>query len=328
MKTHNPLFYLLFLTVPLFSLGCSTVDHKEYFETYEQEFKAKTNFNTHSVKRDEFFIHAKEFGKPNQHPSIIMMHGFPDSTHLYDRLVPELMSDRHIITFDFIGWGESAKPNNHQYNVASMRRDIETVITHFNLETVVFVLHDASGPPGIDWALDNQDKIAALVLLNTYYSPMPTLVAPEAIALFSTPGIRRDISVIATRYSDSLWLSRYKAQIAKFISTEELREHFQKILGYQSLEIKTAFHGLNHVLLKEVEKRKDNIPLLKQFKPPVRIIFGKDDPYLNTGVAQEFHKLFSNSELFLVENGGHFVQIDRPKQVAELIQKFPTANKH
>jgi pimeloyl-ACP methyl ester carboxylesterase len=52
---------------------------------------------------------------------------------------------------------------------------------------VTVVVHDASGPPGIDWALEHPQRVAALVLLNTYYSQMPGLRSPEAIWLFSTP---------------------------------------------------------------------------------------------------------------------------------------------
>jgi hypothetical protein len=68
------------------------------------------------------------------------------------------------------------------------------------------VAHDASGPPAIDWALDNADQIAAFVLLNTYYCERPTLRAPEAIRLFSTPVVRN-----AARFISSLfhyWIFR------------------------------------------------------------------------------------------------------------------------
>jgi pimeloyl-ACP methyl ester carboxylesterase len=50
----------------------------------------------------------------------------------------------------------------------------------------------------------------------------------------------------------------------------------------------------------------------------VRIIFGARDPYLNKGVARRFHRLFPTSELFLVP-GRHYVQVDQPQRVANLI---------
>lgn len=325
MKTLNLLLLTAFLVKALLLQGCSTIDNSAYFQAYEQKYKATSPYSTHRVQRDEFTINAREFGKRTRQPTLVMMHGFPDSLHLYDRLVPELANDRHIIAFDFLGWGESDKPEDYRYNVASLRRDLEAVIAHFDLQQAVLVMHDASGQPGIDWALENPQKTAGLVLLNTYYGPMPTLKAPEAIALFSTPGIRRELAVWATRHFDSLWIKRYNEQMARFISTEELRSPFQKILGHQSLMIRPAFYGLNRVLLDEIEKRKHMTSRLSVFKPPVRIIFGNDDPYLNAGVAKEFHKLFPNSELFLVKNGGHFVQVDKPRRVADLLRDFPSS---
>jgi pimeloyl-ACP methyl ester carboxylesterase len=303
--------------------GCAAVDHSSFVKSYEEAYREKVDFETHHIARDGYKIHAREYGRRGEKPSIVMMHGFPDSMHLYDRLVPMLAEDRHIITFDFLGWGDSDKPEDHNYKVASLHRDLEVVIAHFGLNQVVLVLHDASGQPGIDWSLSNTEKSAGLVLLNTYYGPSPTLKAPDAIKRFSTPGLYRDLSIWMTRNFDSLWMGGYKEQIAQFISTEELREPFQKLLGHQSLQIRPAFYGLNRVLNEEIEKRRSAAVQLKSFKGPVRIIFGKDDTDLNAGVAKDFHELFQNSELFLIENAGHFVQIDKPGVVAQLMRDFP-----
>ena len=65
------------------------------------------------------------------------------------------------------------------------------------------------------------------------------------------------------------------------------------------------------------------IPQLRRFNRPVRIIFGDADPYLNKGVAQSFHELFPTSDLFLLPGARHFVQMDEPQKVAELILSLP-----
>jgi haloalkane dehalogenase len=54
-----------------------------------------------------------------------------------------------------------------------------------------------------------------------------------------------------------------------------------------------------------------------------RIIFGAADPYLNQGVARTFHEFFPKSELFLIPGARHFVQMDEPEQVAQLILAMP-----
>jgi haloalkane dehalogenase len=65
------------------------------------------------------------------------------------------------------------------------------------------------------------------------------------------------------------------------------------------------------------------IPRLKEFRRPVRIIFGDADRSLNSGVARTFHELFPGSELFLIPGAQHFVQMDEPEQVARLVLAMP-----
>jgi pimeloyl-ACP methyl ester carboxylesterase len=62
---------------------------------------------------------------------------------------------------------------------------------------------------------------------------------------------------------------------------------------------------------------------MRAFRPPVRIIFGAADPYLNKGVAESFHELFPTSDLFLLPTARHFVQMDEPEEVARLILSAP-----
>jgi pimeloyl-ACP methyl ester carboxylesterase len=95
-----------------------------------------------------------------------------------------------VVTFDFLGWGASDKPAGYPYTAANQTGDLDAVIQHLRLGSVVLVAHDASGPPAIDWALEHPQRVAGLVLLNTYYAPMAGLRPPEAIRLFSTPVVQ------------------------------------------------------------------------------------------------------------------------------------------
>ena len=316
---------LFIFLVTLGMVGCSAIPletlKKEYV-AHNQNFDKHNVYREHLVPRDKFHLYAREFNKAykGKSPTILLMHGFPDSLHLYDELIPEL-KHRYIIAFDYLGWGESEKPKNHYYNSKSLYDDMEAVISYFHLKNIVMVVHDASGPPGIDWAVIHPDKVAKLVLLNTYYQPMKKLVPPEAIARFSTPGVYRDISIQLSMKSDTAWIDGFSTQIRKFMMNDRKREHYVNLLTYQSLGIRPAFFELNDVLLEEMEKNKAKLPLLKSFQKPVAIVFGKDDPYLNMHVAKAFSKMFPHTTLKLVEHAGHYVQIDKPKEVAEIIVK-------
>jgi pimeloyl-ACP methyl ester carboxylesterase len=160
------------------------------------------------VRRDQHRIHVRDY--PGAGPPIILMHGFPDNSHLYDRLVPYLSPPRRVVLFDFLGWGNSDKPSGYPYTTANQVGDLDAVITQLGLEQVLLVAHDASGPPAIDWALAQPERVSGLVLLNTYYCEMPTLRPPEVIWLFATPGLVASLNrpggnITGVTYLSSTW---------------------------------------------------------------------------------------------------------------------------
>jgi len=282
------------------------------------------NFVERFVERDQHRIRTREYA--GSEPAIILMHGFPDNLHLYDRLLPYLSPPRRVVTFDFLGWGGSDKPLDYPYTARNQTGDLDTVIKQYNLGQVVLVAHDASGPPAIDWALEHPDRVATLVLLNTYYCAMPTLRSPEAIFLFSTPLIRSIARPVSAGFNHLIFRRMYWWQVGRFFRDANIRNQFVPLL-YQQFDAKPsarhAFYSLNEDLRQTIRAGSKAVPKLREFARPVRIIFGASDPYLNRGVAQSFHELFPTSDLFLLPNARHFVQMDEPEEVARLILSAP-----
>jgi haloalkane dehalogenase len=268
------------------------------------------------VDRNSHRIYARDY--PGQEPAIVLMHGLPDNLHLYDRLVPYLNPPRRVITFDFLGWGGSDKPARYPYTATNQTGDLDAVISQLGLKDVTIVVHDASGPPGIDWAIEHPDHVSALILLNTYYCLMPTLRPPEAILLYSTP-LARNVGRGIARAWDLLDRKLYTWQVGRFIADASVRQELVPRLYQGFRSARPAFWSLNDDLLGTVISRTSRIPEMRRFNRPVRIIFGAGDPYLNKGVARRFHKLFPTSQLFLVSGARHYVQVDKPQQVANLM---------
>jgi haloalkane dehalogenase len=276
------------------------------------------------VRRDQHRLYVRDY--PGEEPTIVPMHGFPDNVHLYDRLIPFLSPPRRVVAFDFLGWGRSDKPSGYPYTADNQSGDLDAVISQLRLDRVVLVAHDASGPPAIDWALAHPERVAGLVLLNTYYCDMPTLRPPTAIWLFSTPVIRSIARPVSRMFGNWIFRRMYRWQVGSFIRDQDVRREFVPLL-YQQFDAtpsaRPAFFRLNEDLRTAVRSRTRMIPKLKEFKRPVRIIFGDADPSLNSGVARTFHEFFSGSELFLLSGAQHFVQLDEPRRVAELILTMP-----
>jgi len=155
---------------------------------------------------------------------------------------------------------------------------------------------------------------------------MPTLRAPEAIFLFSMPLIRSVSRPISGAFNHLIFRRMYWWQVGRFFRDAETRNRFVPLL-YQQFDAtpsaRPAFFTLNEDLRPTIRAGSETAPRLKEFSRPVRIIFGASDPYLNSGVAQRFHELFPESDLFLLPTARHFVQMDDPEIVARLILSAP-----
>src|SRR5215218_4064414 len=188
---------------------------------------AAPGYREHRVRRGPHHLYARDY--PGRKPAIVLMHGFPDDLHLYDRLVPEL-AGRRLVAFDFLGWGASDKPTGYPYTASNQTGDLDAVLEYLQLDRVVLVAHDASGPPAINWALDHPQRVAALVLLNTYYSRMPGLRPPEVIRAFSTPVVRSVARPISRLFGDLLFRRLYRWQVGRFFRDPQVREEFLPLL--------------------------------------------------------------------------------------------------
>ena len=134
-----------------------------------------------------------------------------DNLRIYDRLIPYLR-DRQVVTFDFLDWGTSDKPMDYPYTSKQQEGDLQAVLDTLEVEQVVLVPHDASGPVAINWALDHPERVTTLVLLNTYFADAPTLRFPEFIALFADPAHATLARAMAQEPNVAQWLLRWQGE--------------------------------------------------------------------------------------------------------------------
>jgi len=278
-----------------------------------------TSFTEHHITLGENrIIYAREYA--NNGPAIFLLHGFPDNIHLYDYLIPLLATKFRVITFDFLGWHKSSKPYDYAYKAADQTKELAAVIAYFNTDNFWLVAHDASGPPAINYTLDNPDKVAKLILLNTYYSKMPTTRKPEAIWMFSTPGVRLVTGWVAKNFS-AINRFTYYNQVGKFMLNAARRKELLPKLYKSFADSKNfrAFLKLNRDLDEAIKTNTGRVAALASIGYKTHIIFGEADPYLNPGVARSFNQILPGSTLKLIAEAGHYVQVDQPEQLAEVL---------
>jgi pimeloyl-ACP methyl ester carboxylesterase len=304
--------------------GCSgdPPELDSLLSSYEKDFAAAHPFVEHRVMRDGFTIAAREFGAEHagKGPAVVLMHGFPDNQHLYDRVAPALGESFQTITFDFVGWGASSLPaDGYAYTVDSLRADLDAVLAHFAPSNVVPVVHDASGWPGIDWALDNQDTVSALVLLNTTYYALPGIAPPYVIRAMSSSDLRASfLEVLGT--DDLMARAMFRAQVGEFFTDRDAREKHLPVLEASLTKARAGLVGLTGTLQDVVVARTAKLDRMRAFAKPVTVAFGEDDPFLNVKVAQDFADVFAGSKLVLIPSANHYVQLDRPDAVVDVIR--------
>jgi haloalkane dehalogenase len=270
------------------------------------------------IERDGMKIYCRDYAGPE--PALVLMHGFPDHLEIYNFMIPHLVGQRRIVTFDFIGWGRSDRPAGYKHTFEALVEDLRAVIDALGLERPVLVGHDSSGPPAIEWALAHPERTGHLVLLNTFYMMMLTLRPPEGVFLYMMPLLKylmNALNELTFRKMNGLiygWqLRRFLFHREKHPFIDHLQERWEETWpAFRDIVGRLFFRSIRYAFPK-------NMARVRRYQGGVRVIFGARDPYLNVSVAQRFHREFAGSDLFILRRASHYVQIDQPEEVSRLV---------
>jgi haloalkane dehalogenase len=283
----------------------------------------KPTFTEHRVQRGQGKVYARDYAGTG--PAFVVLHGFPDNFHIYDKLIPYLVAEgRRVVAFDFLGYGASDKPAGASYGFRQQLNDLEAVVDALHLEKIVPVGHDAGGPAAINFALDHPDHVASLCILNTFYAAAPTLRLPELIELFATPGLKALADAILDSPEQLAWVLRFQQK--KFLETlpEVYQASFESVLApiinnNFNFGLKAgsgpAFGQMTAQVFEEVTRNTQRLPEMEVLDIPVKVIWGGADLALNTGVVEDLRSHFKHASLTVLP-AGHWLQVDMPEAVA------------
>jgi haloalkane dehalogenase len=284
----------------------------------------ETIFTAHHIPRDGGSVCARDYAGTG--PAFVLMHGFPDNQEIYDDLVPHLVgAGRRVITFDFLGFGGSDHQPGATYSFAQQLGDLKAVVDRLQLGKVIPVGHDASGPAAINFALDFPAQVASICLLNSFYAVGPHVRLPELVGLFATDTLQALSAAILKNPEQFSWLLQFQQRIFYDALPEPQRAHFAATLpriinanfsGEHSSSV--AFAQMASQLVAEVTRNTARLPLLATLPTPITLIWGDHDCYLGSNVAGDLIPYLNGARLHVLP-AGHWLQIDMPEQVAELM---------
>jgi hypothetical protein len=184
------------------------------------------------------------------------------------------LAGHRVVTFGFLGWGNpTSRPATTAHNQTG---DLDTVITQLGLDRSSWS-PTTPRDPGDRLGARAPARVAALVLLNTYYGWMPALHAPQAITLYSTPLLRNLARPLMRRF-DGLNRRLYFWQVGRFIRDQAVRRDLLPQYYQRFRAARPAFWRLNADLHRTLISRARRTAQLRTFDRPVRIVFGAADP--------------------------------------------------
>jgi pimeloyl-ACP methyl ester carboxylesterase len=255
-------------------------------------------------------------------PAFVLMHGFPDDHHIYDRLAP-LLSPRRVVAFDFFGYGRSGRAASADEYVTPSE-DLTAVMDGLELKNVVLVGHDASGPVAINYAIEHSERVRHLVLLDTFFGHAPALRLPEMIRLFADDGLAPLADAIVADPAQLLWLLNFSAR--QFFGTDELPPDGitvtsilpQFFADAETPDALAAIRAWTGTLFADLDDQDAGIASgqLKYLDVPVTMIVGAHDTYLGPDLARHLAEHFTRSDIRAVPDASHWPQWDQPDVVA------------
>ena len=279
-------------------------------------------FREHRVPRGNHTLYAREWAGSG--PTYILLHGFPDNLHIYDWLAPILAAaGKHVVSFDFMGFGNSDKPSDVKLNFAQQMDDLRTIANALGHEKVIPVGHDGGGPTAINFALANSGKVSSLVVLNTFYGDSPGLAFPELIELCADPQLQELALDVLNDPGRLKWILEF--QMKQFLrgATQQQKDLFARNTrpifdGNFAGGAGPAFVQMTADIRPQVALDNARKKELARFTPKVNVIWGTQDRYLARSVADDIAKRFRHGKVFPVD-AGHWLQIEAAQEVAHLM---------
>jgi haloalkane dehalogenase len=281
-------------------------------------------FAEHRVERDRGSLYVRDF--PGNGPAFVVLHGFPDNSHIYDELIPHLVTaGRRTVAIDFLGFGASDKPEGARYSFDQQLGDLVAVVEALRLDKIIPVGHDAGGPAAVNFALNHPERTAAVCLINAFYGDAPGLRVPEFIELFSNKGLKALTQHFLASPQQFGWLLSFQRDQMQVGLTEAQKARYADFLGpiidnnfRQRPSAGPAFAQMTYQLTDEVAANTARLLEFRRSDVPLLLIWGKHDPYLHVSVAEYMRSNARHAALHILD-AGHWPQIDTAAEVAGIL---------
>ena len=282
----------------------------------------------HTTRVENINIFHRESGDPNA-PAVLLLHGFPTSSHMFRNLIPELSGKYRVVAPDLPGFGFSDAPDSKKfaYTFAHLADIISRFTELVGLKKFAVYVFDYGAPTGFRLALKHPERIAAIITQNgnAYKEGLSDGWAP-----------------VRKYWADPTLENR---NALKFLSTlETTRWQYQTGVTNPDQWIAPEAIALDQVLLDRPQSSEiqldlicnynTNIALYPKFqeyfrthRPPTLAVWGKNDPFFLPAGAEAFRHDNPAAHVVFFDTG-HFALETHAAEIGQEIRSFLSGVKY
>jgi pimeloyl-ACP methyl ester carboxylesterase len=266
-------------------------------------------------------IFYREAGHRNA-PTVLLLHGFPASSHMFRNLIPALADEYHVIAPDLPGFGFSDAPDRSQfsYTFENLAKVIDRFTQTIGLKNYAIYVFDYGAPVGLRLALAHPERVTAIISQdgNAYEE-----------------GLSEGWSPIQRYWNDPSPENR--AALREFLTPESTRWQYIHGVADASLVAPEAYTldsallsrpGNDEIQLDLFLDYASNVALYPKFqeyfrtkRPPLLAVWGKNDPFFVPAGAEAFKRDNPNAEVHFFDTG-HFALETHHAEIAADIREF------
>ena len=273
----------------------------------------------HSVQGHSIFVIDTATGK--ELSTMVVLHGYPTSTFDYYKVFSHLTKNYHLVIHDHLGFGFSDKPKDASYSLIAQADRALELWSKLGLKKIVLLAHDYGTSVATEIiARHNQREIdieierlllcngsihIELSQLRTIQKLLKHKFWGKYVALLTNfPVFKRNMR--------NIYFDKSK------VTDEELREMWNLIEYNGGRKI---IHKLTQYITERYQYWDRWVGGLKETRIPTKIIWAKNDPIAIPKIAELLASEIPNNELIWMENTGHFLMLENPKEWIELVLK-------
>lgn len=243
-------------------------------------------------------------------PPVLLLHGNPDSSDLWEGVVAVLKGRYRCLAPDLPGFGRSSVPESFDFRLASMASFVDELVTVLGVsEPLRLVVHDFGGPYGLSWAVEHPEKVSCIVVTNSVFS---TRLRWHFWARVWRTRVLGELSMLLM--NRWLFARELRRGSGGHLKSDHIRRAYSHLSRLAKRTVLQLYRATDPQCFAGWEERFVELA----HTVPVKVLWGRWDPYLDLALAHTF----GTEDIEFYDCTGHWLPVEAPVETAESLLAF------